>query len=104
MFDKKLLNEMFNFTTNKKKTIIRIIIHFLQAIPYLIGYQYVLSKVIDKYIPEKDVNMVIILSSILIGIIIYRFFIDKYGEIVRKTIYYDNDMQIKNKVFNAIHY
>lgn len=102
MFDKKLIKEMFNFTSNKKRTIFSIIMHFLQALPYLILYQYVLSNVIDKYIPEKDTKMVLILSSILIAIIIFRFLVDMQGEIRRKCIYYDNDKQIKNKVFNSI--
>ena len=102
MFDKKLIKEMFNFTSNKKRTIFSIIMHFLQALPYLILYQYVLSNVIDKYIPEKDTKMVLILSTILIAIIIFRFLVDMQGEIRRKCIYYDNDKQIKNKVFNSI--
>lgn len=102
MLDKNLLKEMFNFTTNKRKTIKRGIICFLQAIPYLVLYQYTLSKVIDNYIPDKNVKMAVLLSSILILFIVYRFFMDKYTEIDRKVIYYDNDRQIKNKVFNSI--
>lgn len=102
MFNKKILKEMFNFTTNKKKTIKIGTILFLQSLPYLIFYQYILSKVIDNYIPDKNVNMILVLSSILIAIIVIRFFSDKYSEIQRKTCYYDNDMQIKNKVFNSI--
>ena len=102
MLDKKLLKEMFNFTTNKRKTIKRGIIGFLQAIPYLVFYQYTLSKAIDNYIPDKNVKMAVLLSSILILFIVYRFSLDKYMEIDRKVIYYDNDRQIKNKVFNSI--
>ena len=102
MLNKKILKEMFNFTTNKNKTLKIGIIMFLQSLPYLIFYQYILSQVIDNYIPDKNVNMVLILSSILIVIIVIRFFFDKYSEIQRKTCYYDNDMQIKNKVFNSI--
>lgn len=102
MLDKKLLKEMFDFTSNKKKTIKIGIIMFLQSLPYLIFYQYILSQVIDNYIPDKNENMVLILSSILIVIIVIRFFFDKYSEIQRKICYYDNDMQIKNKVFNSI--
>lgn len=102
MLNRNLLKEMFNFTTNKRKTIKRGIIGFLQAIPYLVLYQYTLSKVIDNYIPNKNVKMAVLLSSILILFISYRFFLDKYMEIDRKVIYYDNDRQIKNKVFNSI--
>lgn len=102
MLNKELLKKMFNFTTNKKRTIKSGIICFIQAIPYLIFYQYVLSKIIDNYIPNKNVNMVVLLSSILIAIIFIRFWLDKYMEAERKIIYYDNDRQIKNKVFNAI--
>lgn len=102
MLNKNLLKEMFNFTTNKKRTIKRGIIGFLQAIPYLLLYQYVLSKIIDNYIPNKNVKMAVILSSILILFIVIRFWLDKNMEIERKVIYYDNDRQIKNKVFNSI--
>ena len=102
MFDKKLLAKMFNFTTNKKETIKIGIINFFTAIPYLLFYKYILSNVIDKYIPEKNIKMVIILSSILILIIFIRFWFDKYGVIKRKLCYYDNDRQIKKKIFNSI--
>ena len=102
MFDKKLLTQMFNFTTNKKKTIKLGIILALFAIPYLVFYQYLVSNVIDKYIPEKNIKNVLILSSILIIIIFFRFWTDKYGEVERKLSYYDNDKQIKNKIFNSI--
>lgn len=102
MFNKKLLKEMFNFTTNKRRTIKRGVIGFLQAIPYLLLYQYVLSKVIDKYIPDKNTKMAVLLALILIGFIVIRFWLDMYMEIDRKLIYYDNDRQIKDKVFNSI--
>lgn len=102
MLNKKILKDMFNFTTNKRKTIIVGIVTFVAAIPYILFYQYLLSRAIDIYIPEKNINMVIILSNILISIIIIRFFLDKYSEVNRKNCYYENDMQIKDKVFNAI--
>lgn len=102
MLNKKILKDMFNFTTNKRKTIIVGIVTFVAAIPYILFYQYLLSRSIDIYIPDKNINMVIILSNILISIIIIRFFLDKYSEVNRKNCYYENDMQIKDKVFNAI--
>lgn len=97
MLNKKLLKEMLNFTTNKKRTIKRGVIGFLQAIPYLLLYQYVLSQVIDKYIPDKNIKMAVILSSILILFIVVRFWFDKHMETERKVIYFDNDRQIKEK-------
>lgn len=102
MFDKKLLTQMFNFTTNKKKTIKIGIIMAFCAIPYLVFYQYLVTHVIDRYIPEKNIKNVLILSSILIVIIFFRFWTDKYGDVGRKLCYYDNDKQIKNKIFNSI--
>ena len=48
MFDKKLLKKMFNFTTNKRKTIRRGVIGFVQSIPYQVLYQYIVFKVIDN--------------------------------------------------------
>ena len=102
MFNKKILKEMFYFTTNTKRTIKRGMLGFFISIPYLLLYQYVLSKVIDIYIPSKNVKMAVILSSILLLYIVIRFWIDKYLETERKVIYYDNDKQIKEKVFESI--
>ncbi len=102
MFNKQKLKEMFNFTTNRKRTITLGIFMLFQALYYQIFYQYALSESIDKYIPEKNIKMTIIISSILIGIILIRFFSDKYLEIKRKTIYFDNDRQIKSKIFDSI--
>lgn len=102
MFNKKILKEMFNMTNNKKRTIVLGIFIFFQALYYQIFYQYALSKSIDKYIPEKNIKMTIIVSSILIGIIVIRIFCDIYSERERKTIYFDNDRQIRNKIFDSI--
>ena len=102
MFNKQKLKEMFNFTNNKKRTISLGVFILFQALYYQIFYQYALSRSIDKYIPEKNIKMTIIISSILIGIIIIRFFCDKYSEIRRKTIYFDNDRHIKSKIFDSI--
>ena len=102
MLNKQKLKEMLNFTTNKKKTITLGIFMLFQALYYQIFYQYALSKSIDKYIPERNIKMTIIISSVLIGIIVIRFFCDKYSEIKRKIIYFDNDRQIKSKVFDSI--
>ena len=102
MFNKQKLKEMFNFTNTKKRTITLGIFMSFQALYYQIFYQYALSKSIDKYIPERNIKMIIIISSILIGIIVIRFFCEKYSEIKRKTIYFDNDRQIKSKVFDCI--
>lgn len=102
MFNTQKLKEMFDFTTNKKRTIKRGIIGFLQAIPYLLLYQYVVTEVIDNYILNKNIKMAVILSSILIIFIAIRFWLDLYMETERKLIYYDNDRQIKSKIFNSI--
>lgn len=102
MFDKKLLKKMFNFTTNKRKTIRRGVIGFIQSIPYQILYQYIVFKVIDNYIPNKNIKIAVLLSSILILFVLLRLWLDIWMEIDRKVIYYDNDRQIKDKVFNSI--
>lgn len=104
MLNMKNLKEMFNFTTNKNKTIKIAIILFFQSIPYLLFYQGILSLVVDKHMPNKNLKMVCILSGILLLIIAIRFAFDYYSEVRRKNCYYDNDRQIKNKIFNAIQY
>lgn len=102
MLNKKILKRMFNFTTNKKRTIKIAIITAIIAIPYNLFYQYLLKNVIDQYIPNKNLKMTIILSLILVAILVVRFFFDLYSESQRKICYYDNDRQIKDKIFNAI--
>lgn len=104
MLNKKSLKEMFNFTTNKKQTIKIASILFVSSLPYLLFYQVILSLVVDKYMPNQDLKMVCILSCILLLIIMIRFTFDYYTETRRKTCYYDNDRQIKNKIFSAIQY
>ena len=104
MLNKKSLKEMFNFTTNKRKTIKIASIIFISSLPYLLFYQVILSLVVDKYMPNKDLKMVCVLSGILLVIIAIRFAFDYYTETKRKICYYDNDKQIKNKIFSAIQY
>ena len=99
MLNKKSLKEMFNFTTNKRKTIKIASIIFISSLPYLLFYQVILSLVVDKYMPNKDLKMVCVLSGILLVIIAIRFAFDYYTETKRKICYYDNDKQIKNKIF-----
>ncbi len=104
MINKEKIKEMFNFTTNQKKTIKIAILLFLSSIPYLIFYQFVLSMVVDKYMPNKNLAMVSILSSILLFIIAIRYVCDYYTETRRKFCWFDNDRQIKNKIFEAVQY
>ncbi len=104
MLNKHYLKEMINFTTNKKKTIKIASILFVSSLPYLLFYQVILSLVVDKYMPNQDLKMVCILSVFLLIIIAIRFAFDYYTETRRKTCYYDNDKQIKNKIFSAIQY
>lgn len=102
MFNKQKLNEMFNFTTNKKKTIQRALFDLIQITP-VIFYQYVLSKTIDNYIPNKNVVLAIIICSIYILYIWIRIFLfNYYLEKQRSVICYDNDKQIKDKIFESI--
>lgn len=104
MLNKKSLKEMFNFTTNKNKTIKIASILFFQSLPYLLFYQSILSLVVDKHMPNQNLKMVCILSGVLLVIIAIRFAFDYYSETRRKNCYYDNDRQIKNKIFSAIQY
>lgn len=102
MFNKQKLNEMFNFTTNKTKTIQRMLFEFLQITPVIV-YQFVLSKNIDNYIPHNNVRLSIIICLIYvlyiwIRIVLFNYYLEKQ----RSIICYDNDRQIKNKVFKNI--
>ena len=102
MFNKQKLKEMLNFTTNKKPTIKRAIFEVLQIAPVFV-YQFVLSSSIDNFIPNKNVKMVIIISSIYILYIWIRIFLGSlYLEKQRSIICFDNDKQIKSKIFSTI--
>ncbi len=100
--NKQTLKEMFNFTKNKKETIIIGIILAIQLIFYTFSYPFIMQYVIDTAIPEENINLVILLSVVLIIIIIIRFFTNRYSEIRRKNCYYDNNAEIKNKIFKSI--
>lgn len=100
--NKETLKEMFNFTKNKKETIIIGIILLIQLMLYTFSYPFILQTIIDKAIPEGNINLVILLSVILIIIVAIRFLTDRYTEIRRKNCYYDNNAEIKNKIFKSI--
>lgn len=99
---KDTLKEMFNFTSKKKETIKIGIILLLQLLIYTFSYPFIMQGVVDKAIPEEDINLVIILSIVLIIIVVVRFFTNRYSEIKRKNCYYDNNAEIKNKIFKSI--
>lgn len=100
--NKQTLKEMFNFTKNKKETIIIGIILVLELLLYALSYPFIMQTVIDKAIPEGNMKLVITLSIVLIIIVIIRFFTDRYIEIRRKNCYYSNNNEIKNKIFKSI--
>lgn len=100
--NKQTLKEMFNFTKNKKETIIIGIILVIQLMLYALSYPFIMQTVIDKAIPEGNMKLVIALSIVLIIIVIIRFFTDRYTEIRRHNCYYSNNNEIKNKVFKSI--
>ena len=102
MFNRQKLKEMFNFTTNKKQTIKRATFEILQIAPAFV-YQFVLTRIIDDYIPNKNIKIAIIVSSLYILYIWFRIFLfNYYLEKQRSIVCYDNDKQIKNKIFKNI--
>lgn len=100
--NKETLKEMFNFTKNKKETTIIGIILLIQLMLYTFSYPFIMQHVIDKAIPEENIKLVILLSVVLIIIVIIRFLTDRYSEIRRKNCYYNNNVEIKNKIFKSI--
>lgn len=102
MFNKDELKEMFNFTINKKETIIVGILIAIQIGLYEISYPIILKKVMDEAIPEENIKLIISLSLILFFIVIIKFFFDRYTEIRRKKCCINNDMQIKKKIFSKL--
>lgn len=102
--NKKILKEMFEFTKNKKETIRIGISICLITLVYGISYPFIMQAVVDKAIPKENLALVIILSVLLIIIVAFRFLMDKNIEIKRKNCIYDNNVEIKNKVFESIQY
>jgi len=100
--NKELLKEMFHFTKNGKETIIIGIILVLQLIIYTFSYPFIMKEIVDKAIPEGNMKIVVILSFILIAIILLRFITNSYTEVRRKSCCYNNDNEIKEKLFKNI--
>lgn len=102
--NKKILKEMFEFTKNQKETIRIGISICLITLVYGISYPFIMQAVVDRAIPKENLALVIILSVLLIIIVAFRFLMDKNIEIKRKSCIYDNNVEIKNKVFESIQY
>ena len=51
--NKETLKEMFNFTKNKKETIIIGIMLILQLLMYSLSYPFIMQLLVDKAIPEE---------------------------------------------------
>lgn len=100
--NKETLKEMFNFTSKKKETIIMGVLITIQLLIYTFSYPFIMQKVVDEAIPQENINLVILLSIILIVIVIIRFITDRKCNILRKNYCYDNNTEIKNKVFKSI--
>lgn len=100
--NREILKEMFNFTKNKKETIKVGVLIILELFIYSASYPFIMQYVVDNAIPEKNINLVICLSTILLFLILIRFLISRYSEANRKYCYHDNDYEIKNKIFNSI--
>ena len=100
--NKETLKEMFNFTSKKKETIIMGVLITIQLFIYTFSYPFIMQKVVDEAIPQENINLVILLSIILIAIVIIRFITDRKCNILRKNYCYDNNTEIKNKVFKSI--
>lgn len=102
MYDRRNIKEMFRFTKNRKETIIVGILLMVQILIYALSYPFVMQTIVDKAIPDEDIDLVIKLSIFLILVVIVRFFVDRYTEIKRKNCYYDNNVEIKDKIFKII--
>lgn len=100
--NKETLKEMFNFTSKKKETIIMGILITIQLLIYTFSYPFIMQKVVDEAIPQENINLVVLLSIVLIVIVIIRFITDRKCNILRKNYCYDNNTEIKNKVFKSI--
>lgn len=100
--NKETLKEMFYFANNRKETIVLGIVIIIELLIYTFSYPFIMQKVIDEAIPQENINLVILLSIILIAIVIIRFITDRKCCILRKNYCYENNSEIKNKVFKSI--
>ena len=100
--NKETLKEMFYFANNRKETIVLGIVIIIELLIYTFSYPFIMQKVVDEAIPQENINLVILLSIILIAIVIIRFITDRKCCILRKNYCYENNSEIKNKVFKSI--
>lgn len=100
--NRKTLKEMFQFTKYGRKTVIVGVFLMLELLIYAFSYPFILQFVVDKAIPEEKIQFVILLSMLLIAIVVTRFLTDRYCSIHRKFCCYDNNSQIKKKLFSSI--
>lgn len=100
--NKETLKEMFYFANNRKETIVLGIVIIIELLIYTFSYPFIMQKVVDEAIPQENINLVILLSIVLIVIVIIRFITDRKCNILRKNYCYDNNTEIKNKVFKSI--
>ena len=100
--NRETLKEMFNFTKNKKKTIVLGIVIMIELLIYTFSYPFIMQRVVDEAIPQENIHLVIFLSCVLIAIVVLRFITDRKCNILRKNYCYDNNVEIKKKTFKSI--
>lgn len=100
--NKKYLKEMFNFTKNQKETIKVGIIILLYLVIYELSYPFIMKEVVDNSIPTGNIKLTIGLSFVLIILVIARYYLDKHSAKRRRNCWYDNNSEIKDKVFKGI--
>lgn len=102
--NKQKLKEMFFFTRNGKSTIIVGALIIFEIVLYKLSYPLILKDIVDNAIPKENMSKIIILSFILIAIVLLYSIFNNYTERKRKECYYDNNTEIKNKIFKDIQY
>ncbi len=102
--NKHKLKEMFYFTKNGKNTIVVALLIIFELVLYRLSYPFILKDIVDNAIPEENMSKIIILSFILIAIVLIYSIFNNYTERKRKECCYDNNTEIKNKIFKDIQY
>ena len=72
--NRETLKEMFNFTKNKKKTIVLGIVIMIELLIYTFSYPFIMQRVVDEAIPQENIHLVIFLSCVFIFLLPFYCF------------------------------
>ena len=88
---------------NRKKKKLLIISLLAMVISFLgLAYSYFFQFVLDKVIPEKDVNYLVIISFITVGCVVFKALLDYIRQILIVGLSCDNDIELNDTIVRKV--